>query len=355
MKIACDFSLTSAPYRPTAAPPPWGTPWASPISGTAAGLVLDFAAGAYGVGGQPGSLPGLMAFTRATAASLINASGQLVGVPANTSRLTHDPYTLARLGLLLEGARSNLFANSATPATQTVAVTSTPHVLSFYGSGSIALSGAHNATVVGSGSYPSRTEISFSPAAGSLTLTLLGQVQAPQLEAGAKASSYIPTTTAPGHRSADDAAVALGPWFDTAAGTVVFSGYVLGASANDRIIEIDDGTASTRLSLLWNTVLEKPQFQVWAAGALQAAIAPPGNAVPLGTEFRVAIACAKDAFGISLNGGAVANDTSGSVPAGLTTLRLGRASGGAQGQIITESLVYYPGRLPDTELQALSA
>jgi hypothetical protein len=355
MKVSCDFSVTSAPCRPMQEAAPWGASWASPVSGTAAGLVLDFAAGAYGAGAVAGSLPDIMSFSRASAASVIDAAGQLVGAPADTARLAHDPASQARLGLLLERAANNLFADSAVPATQTVSVTATPHVLSFYGTGSVTLSGAYVSTVTGSGAYPSRMEVGFTPGAGNLTLTLSGQVQAPQLETGETATSFIPTGSPPGIRTDDNATVSLGPWFDTNAGTLVFSGYVLGANANDRIIEIDNGSAATRLSLLWNTVLGKPQLQVWNGGALQAAIAPPGNAVPLGTEFRVALACANDAFAISLNGGGVANDLSGTVPSDLTTLRLGRASGGAQGAIIAESLIYYPQRLSNAELQALSA
>ncbi len=356
MKLSCDLSVTSAPHRPaTATQAPWGTPWASPITATAAGLVLDFAAGAYGADGTPGSLSGLMNFSRTSTASVIDSSGTLVSSPSDSSRLVHDPVSLARLGLLLESSRSKLFANSAAPATQTIAVTAQPYALSFYGTGTVALSGAHAQTIVGGGSYPSRTKVSFTPTAGNLTLTLAGQIQAPQLEVGGTASSYVPTTTPPGQRAADDASIALGPWYDSSAGTLVLSGYVQGASANDRIIEIDNGSAGTRLSLLWNTVLGKPQFQVWNGGALQAAIAPPGNSVAFGTEFRVAIAYAPNSFGISLNGGAVAGDNAGTVPSGVNVLRLGRAAGGAQGLTVTESLVYYPQRLSDTELQALSA
>ncbi len=355
MKLACDLSLISAPSRPTAAPLRWGSAWASPLTAAPAGLVLDFAAGAFGAGGLPREPYELISFSRPTTASVVDAEGMLVASPSHTLRMTHDPSNLARLGLLLENARGNLFAASAAPANQTVTVTAAPHVLSFYGAGSIALSGAHTGTLTGSGAYPARRHLAFTPAAGQLTLALTGQIQAPQLERGGTASSYIPTTTAPGQRADDNAGVSLGPWFDTSAGTLVFSGYVRGAEANDRLIEVDGGSASTRLSLLWNTVLGKPQFQVWNGGALQSAIAPPGDAIPLGAEFRVALAYAPDSFAVSLNGGGVATDSAGSVPTGLSTLRLGRAAGGAQGQIVAESLIYYPARLSNAELQALSA
>ena len=355
MKLCCDLSVTTAPHHPQAIPKGWGRPWASPLSATLPELVLDFAAGVYGAGGGVKPLGVLLSLSRASQGSVIDANGLLVAVPPHAPRLAHDPATHARLGLLLEPARGNLLAQTATPSSQGVTVTASPHVLSFYGTGSITLSGAHNQTVIGTGAYPTRRVVSFTPSAGTLTLTLSGQIQAPQLEVGGFATSYIPATVPPALRADDNATVALGPWYSSTSGTLVFSGYVQGASANDRIIEIDDGSATTRLSLLWNTVLGKPQFQVWNAGALQAAIAPPGNAVPFGTEFRVAIGFGPDAFAISLNGGEVAADTSGTVPAGVSTLRLGRAAGGAQGSTITESLVYYPTRLSNAEVRALSA
>lgn len=355
MKLCCDLSVTTAPFHPKPVAAGWGRPWASPLSATLPAFALDFAAGSYGAGDGAKTLGALMTLDRASQASVIDGSGMLLATPAHMPRLTHDPATLARLGLLLEPARSNLLTHTASPAGQGITVTATPHSLSFYGTGQVTLSGAHNQTVIGTGSFPSRRVVVFTPAAGLLTLGFSGQVQAPQLEVGAFASSYIPSTTPPAIRADESATVVLGPWYGSTAGTLVFSGYVLGASANDRIIEIDDGTATTRLSLLWNTVLGKPQFQVWNAGALQAAIAPPGSAVPFGTEFRVAICFDQNFFGISLNGGDVATDTSGTVPAGVSLLRLGRAAGGAQGATITESLVYYPMRLTNAEVRALSA
>ena len=136
--------------------------------------------------------------------------------------------------------------------------------------------------------------------------------------------------------------------------TLVFGGQVLGAANNDRIVEIDNGSSGSRVSILWNTVLEKPQLQVWDAGVLQAAIAPSGNAIGLGQDCRVAIAYGPNDFAISVNGSPVVADTAGTVPGGLIALRLGRALSGAQGAILAERMVYFDSRLNDTELQELS-
>ena len=355
MKVVADLSLTATALAPLA-PPAWYAPWASPITGTSPALVLDFVAGSYGAGGAEGTLGSVLAFARGTEGSVVDAAGALVSAPPDTARIDHDPATLAPLGLLLETGRTNLISGSAAPVDQTVDVAGVPHVLSFYGTGSVTLSGAYAGTVTGGGAYPVRTVLPFTPAAGALSLAFTGEVTAAQLEEGEAASSYIPAATAPVTRGEDIASVPLGEWFNPSGGTLVFSGALAGAQANDRIVELDDGTTSSRLSLLWNTVLDRPQFQAWDGGALQAAVAPGGNAIGLGNHFRAAVAfSASGEFAVSVNGSAVAVASGGVVPAGLTTLRLGRSAWGAQGLMVAESLTCYPARLPDDELQALSA
>lgn len=354
MKLTCDFSVSSARHHPVAATTPWYAPWLSPNSSAVPGMVLDFQTGSYGTGGGQGSLASELTFARAGQATRTNGAGALEVQATDVARIDHDPVTLIQSGLTLERAGTNLFVQSGSPATQSITVAAVPHVLSFYGTGSIDLTGAHVATVVGTGVYPARTTMTFTPSAGSLTLTLSGTVESPQVEEGDVASSFIPSGAVATDRNDDIASVPLGAWFDGSAGTLVFDGVLNHALANDRILEIDSGATSTRLSILWNTVLNKPQFQVWEAGALQAAIAPPGSSIGFGSAFRVALAFSANDFAVSLNGSAVASDTSGVVPTGLTTLRVGRSVWGAQGLMLAKKVVHYPARLNDAELQALS-
>jgi hypothetical protein len=142
-------------------------------------------------------------FTRASTATFIGSDGLIQSAAINAPRFDHDPVTLDCKGLLIEESRTNAIIQSDTLATQTITVTAAARTLSFYGTGTVVLSGAHSATVVGTGAFPTRTTLTFTPSAGSLTLTVTGSVTQAQLEVGAFATSYIPTTTAPVVRSQD--------------------------------------------------------------------------------------------------------------------------------------------------------
>lgn len=162
-------------------------------------LALDFTTGV---------LDARVTITRAlNTATRINASGNIEAVNANLPRFDFEPSTLVCKGLLVEESRTNLLLNSllngANLSTQSVALSAQSYTLSFYGTGSIAISGGYSATVSGTGAYPARKTFTFTPTAGSSTFTVSGTVQYAQLEAGAFASSFIPTGAASVTRNSD--------------------------------------------------------------------------------------------------------------------------------------------------------
>jgi hypothetical protein len=104
--------------------------------------------------------------------------------------------------ILVEPQRTNLVFPSASATTQSRNVTAVAHTLSFYGTGTVTLSGVGSGTLVGTGTS-NRVTLTFTPTAGILILTVSGSVTSWQLEVGSYATSYIPTTTSAVTRVAD--------------------------------------------------------------------------------------------------------------------------------------------------------
>lgn len=101
-------------------------------------------------------------------------------------------------GLQLESrAATQLLHGTDSFATQTETVTAQAYTLQFRGTGSIALTGAHTATLNGTGA-DALVSLTFTPSAGTLTLTPSGTVDYPQLETGSAPTSYIPNTAGSG-------------------------------------------------------------------------------------------------------------------------------------------------------------
>ena len=78
-------------------------------------------------------------------------------------------------------ARYNLLNNTETLATQSVTTRAAKYILSFWGTGSVALSGTYTGTLVGTGAG-NRVYVEFTATAGTLTLTVTGSALKAQLE-----------------------------------------------------------------------------------------------------------------------------------------------------------------------------
>ncbi|MDQ3024269.1 MAG: hypothetical protein M3R04_07815 [bacterium] len=155
----------------------------------------------------------------------------------------------APLGLLVEEQRANLVLNSLADgtnlATQSVTVTAVAHTLSFYGTGTVTLSGVSTAGPLVGTSATALSTLTFTPTAGSLTLTVTGTVKFANLEVGSFATSFIPTAGASVTRAADVASMTgtnFSSWYNQSAGTFVFVYNILGSS-NDNYypVGVSDG------------------------------------------------------------------------------------------------------------------
>lgn len=175
-----------------------------------------------------------------------------------------------------------------------------------------------------------------------------------QLEAGAFPTSYIPTTTTALTRAADVASVnTLSPWFNASAGTIYAEGSAASNTPDSRFAVIDDGSSNNRYQLGLGSSYTG-NFAAVSGGVVSADLF--SAALTAGSTVKLAGAYTVNDFALCANGGTVATDTSGVLPVSPTTLRLGKFFGPAgflNGYL--RRITYYPRRLSNAELQAITA
>jgi hypothetical protein len=142
-----------------------------------------------------------------TGNSYVPTDATAVFLPRRNAHV-YNGTTWVNEGLLHEEAGTNLLLNTETLSTQNATVTNEPHTLSFTGTGTVTLSGTSTAgPLVGTGTGPeNRVSLTFTPTAGTLTLTVSGTVSSAQLETGSIPTSWSPTIGTQATRAADTTA-----------------------------------------------------------------------------------------------------------------------------------------------------
>ena len=305
----------------------------------------------------PLSLSDAVANARSGAAGYWDASGAQASAEAGVNRVEYDPLTLAVRGLLLEEGRTNLLLNSTTLSTQSVSVTAQAYTLSFYGTGTVTLTGASTAGPLVGTAAGTRVSLNFTPSAGSLTLTVSGSVQYAQLEAGAYPTSWISTAVTSVARARDAATIAAPTeWLSDAAGSVLLEVLMPFTPPSDgvlrRLLQLDDGTETNRISVyLSGATLYAEMNHVSFGSQVGMAL----GTITANTAKKVAYAWSANNAAAIAAGNTLQADTSCTVPT-VTTARLGCAS--ASGSDLSGYLRrvrFYPRRLTDNELRALVA
>jgi hypothetical protein len=180
-----------------------------------------------------------------------------------------------------------------------------------------------------------------------------------QLEAGAFATSYIPTVASQVTRAADVATMTganFTSWYNAAEGTV-YSESVCGAkTAQGQIVAgISDGSINNALYI--NQYISTNIRNNVRANATDQAILSKGTAPVSGVSYKSAMAYKVNDIAASFDGEAIQTDTLALIPFDVNRLTLGNLfSGSSQplnGHI--KKLSYYPIRLSNTNLQALTS
>lgn len=183
---------------------------------------------------------------------------------------------------------------------------------------------------------------------------------AADLQAGAFPTSYTPTTSAAVTRSADVASMTgtnFSAWYNQSEGTFIIHGDIPSPTANYSQIFLSwsDGTSNNReyVGKKYDSVTAC-EFGLTEGGAGQAFIL---SSPPSMQDVRLALGYRVNDFALVTNGGALASDTSGAVPAS-NRLDIGYLNPGGGSQYLNghiRRLRYYPKRLSNSALQRLSA
>ena len=347
-------------------------------------------------------------FTRANAtATFIGSDGLIQTATTDVARFDHDPVTFVCKGLLIEEQRTNLLAGSQTFATSggspnnwiDTNITRDGTFRTSPDGTSNALritASAANGTVISSASAGLSSTRAFSIFLRRVTGT--GNIQYPvdngstwstqaittswvrytfaattaaqrvgirittsadaieiwgaQIEAGAFATSYIPTTTGSVTRSADVCSITSADFtgmYNQDEGSLLVSA-LTPASGNRTIVASDNNTANEMVRLRTEGV--DPFFRVTDGGSDLVAI--DSGTVIANTDFKLAGAYKVNDFASVINGGTVETDVVGTIPT-VDRMRIGAGQAGNTMCGCISSLRYYKKRLSDAKLQTLTA
>lgn len=204
---------------------------------------------------KPNDGTGDLTVVRNTSATRIDENGNIVDVPANVARID---YSTGQPAILVEPQRTNLVFPSNIATTQVIAVTAQAYTLSFYGTGSVILSGAYSGTLNGTGTN-NRVSLTFTPTAGNLTLTVSGSVNNWQLEAGSNASSLIKTVSGSVTRNADVISKSgVSSLIGQTEGTLYWEGFLYRNISTGRLIAVSQSGLANRAVL--NIVNNRIEF-----------------------------------------------------------------------------------------------
>jgi len=394
----------------------WGI-YAAPADNTSTFAGANSTDGFFVWGAQLERRSSVTAYTPTTTAAITNYIPALQTAASGVARFDHNPTTGESLGLLIEEQRVNLltysedFSNAAWNAFGTKTVTtnstiapdgtlsadylsspdnngmqqtisisaSTAYTYSIYAKAYVGTSirmsytttGGTGTTVavntvistgqaVGNGWF--RIPITFTSAVGNTGVVIRVQtdttagifIWGAQLEAGAFATSYIPTVASQVTRSPDAASLTgtnFSSWYRADEGTVyteTFNAQTVPSGTFPGVWRMNDGANNNRISLYITSAAT--YVGVVRGGSAQ------GTTVNIittaNTSLKNAYVYKSKDLAMSTNAGTVATVSSGEIPI-LTQFLL--SSGDEAGrQLWHKKIAYYPKRLTNAELQGLT-
>jgi hypothetical protein len=173
-----------------------------------------------------------------------------------------------------------------------------------------------------------------------------------QLEAGAFATSYIPTVASQVTRAADAASMTgtnFSSWYNQGEGTIFVNQVTSNTTGFKTAVDIGDGTTSNRIFLQSSSANQA--YYVNVNATTQVALTSQtysSNGTLSAAGYKV------NDFAYSTSGAAVATDSFGTLPV-CSQMIIGNSSNGFTLNGTIKKLAYYSLRISNAQLQALTS
>lgn len=172
-----------------------------------------------------------------------------------------------------------------------------------------------------------------------------------QVEAGAFATSYIPTTTTSLARNADAVSMTgtnFSSWYSAGSGVFQIAATPMVVTGTRPLVQADDNTANNIIALRQN--ITDPELYIISGGSPQAQI--DAGIVVANIAYKLSGAWATNNCAAAQNGGAVVTDVAATIPT-PTQLRIG-FDGTNYGNLWIAKVNYWPQRITNPEVSAFS-
>ena len=210
------------------------------------------------------------------------------------------------------------------------------------------------ATVNGGVSFELTTGDNVLPINANLTAGSGIFIYGAQLEAGSFATSYIPTVASTVTRSADVATMTgtnFSSWYNQSEGTFVADATPAADLTNSYAVAASDGSTNEFIGARYASPTTAAAFVI-DGGVIQ--FGPAGFSAAPASSHKWGLGYKLNDFALSVDGATPQTDTLGTLPT-INQLALGGATGATQGAWRIRQIAYYNTRLPNAQLQTLTA
>jgi hypothetical protein len=178
-----------------------------------------------------------------------------------------------------------------------------------------------------------------------------------QLEIGAFATSYIPTTTATVTRAADIStsvatSVFESSWYRQDEGTMFVEAAAIGRAASSPLVQFQDASATDRIQFRQNAPATDLAFQVIDGASASSGLA--ATAFQLNAFYKGAIATKTSDHAATINSGTISASSTPSTMPTVDQLRFNTTSPSLSGSHLVRRLTYWPVRLSNEVLQRIT-